>query len=73
MDIQKVYVRHDGTAVIKSPNCVSEKTFNAAKLKKRGKPFNVRSLCQLVFHAFLNLDVFAAKSAFSMGIIPSFS
>jgi len=52
VDIQKVYMRHDGTAVVKCPNCGTAKTVNAAKLKKRGKPFKVRCTCRSVFRVF---------------------
>lgn len=47
--MQKVYLRHNNTAVVKCPNCGIEKTVNAAKLKKRGKSFKLRCTCRSVF------------------------
>ncbi|MBU4443911.1 hypothetical protein KJ656_02360 [bacterium] len=52
MEIQKVYVRHDGTTVVKCHNCGTTKTVDAAKLKKRGKPLKLRCSCQAVFQIF---------------------
>ena len=52
MEIQKVYVRHDGTTVVKCHNCGTTKTVDAAKLKKRGKPLKLRCSCQAVFQVF---------------------
>ena len=52
MDMQKVYVRHDSTAVVNCPNCGTEKTINTAKLEKRGKPFKLRCTCRSVFRVF---------------------
>jgi hypothetical protein len=43
MEIQKVYVRHDGTTVVKCHNCGTTKTVDAAKLK---------CSCQAVFQVF---------------------
>ena len=52
MEIQKVYVRHDGTTVVKCHNCGTTRTVDAAKLKKRGKPLKLRCSCQAVFQIF---------------------
>ena len=52
MEIQKVYVRHDGTTVVKCHNCGTTKTVDAAKLKRRGKPIKLRCSCQAVFQIF---------------------
>ena len=49
MDIQKVYVKNDNTAVVKCPDCGTAKTVNAGKLKKRGKPLSLRCSCRSVF------------------------
>jgi hypothetical protein len=52
MEIQKVYVRQDGTTVVDCHNCGTTKTVDAAKLKKRGKPLKLRCSCQAVFQIF---------------------
>jgi hypothetical protein len=52
MEIQKVFVRHDGTTVVKCHICGTSKTVNATKLKKRGKPLKLRCSCQAVFQIF---------------------
>ena len=52
MEIQKVYVRHDGTTVVKCHNCGTTKTVDAAKLNKREKPLKLRCSCQAVFQIF---------------------
>ena len=52
MDIQKAYVRHDGTIIVKCYSCGTSKTVNAAKLNKRPQPLKVRCSCQAVFQVF---------------------
>ena len=52
MDIQKAYVRHDGTTVVKCHSCGTSKTVNTAKLKKHGQPLKIRCSCQAVFQVF---------------------
>jgi hypothetical protein len=59
MEIQKVYVRPDGTTVVKCHNCGSEKTVDATKLKRGGKPLKMGCSCQEVFQ-----KIFEFRSAY---------
>jgi hypothetical protein len=52
MEIQKIYVKQDGTTVVRCHNCGKSKTIDAAKLKRRGKPLKLRCSCQAVFQIF---------------------
>jgi hypothetical protein len=52
MEIQKVYVSHDGKTVVKCHNCGVTKTVDAASLKRRGRPLKLRCSCQAVFQIF---------------------
>ena len=52
MEIQRVYVKDDNTAVVKCPKCRAVKTVNAGKLKKRGKPLVLRCSCRSLFKVF---------------------
>ena len=73
MEIQKVYVRHDGTTVVKCHNCGTTKTVDAAKLKKRGKPLKLRCSCQEVFQIFFEFRGAYRKNSCPDGYYAKFS
>ena len=52
MELQKVYVRQDGTTVVRCHSCGTTKTVDAAKLKRHGEPLKLRCSCQAVFQIF---------------------
>ena len=49
MEIQKVYISRDNTAVIVCHNCGFSKKVNASKYKDRKDPVNIRCRCKSVF------------------------
>jgi hypothetical protein len=65
VEIQKVYVRSDGTAIVKCNHCGVAKTVNAAKAKKSSKACAVRCSCRAIFQVFFDYrSVYRKKANF---------
>lgn len=63
MEIQRVYVKEDNTAVVNCPNCGAAKAVNAGKLNKRGKPLTLRCSCLSLFKVFFEFRKSHRKKA----------
>ncbi len=55
MEMQKAFVREDGTTVLKCPHCRHARTVSVAKIKEKKKVIKVKCSCQKSYSVSLEL------------------